>query len=537
LSIQRALVLVGALALPSAPVPTPPGATPQLTPPRTTVGQLQAPSVGHALPADPTGPDSGVLDVSNTPRQAEGEETVAFNPADPRNIIVGSNQWQPLIYSNTQDYIGLGPSGFTRCAAWSSRDGGRTWQGGAMMDRGLGPVRNPGRVPSVPGEFDDPGNVFSADQHTVFDRQGTAYYTCLDFGVGTGLEVINVWRSHDGGRHWSKPVAAFSQIADRDRQMDRPFLAIDQSHGPRDGTLYVAWERIFYDPVTPEVFVRASRDGGRTWGPVVRVDDAQYPSMQDARLFPMVGADGTLYIVYDSGTLRTEYNWLPQLQNPSLVLASSTDGGRTFSHRWVAQNIPAPTPPDEAEPEVTEFIPSMATDPLRPGRVAVAWPQMVDGASRILLRSSLDGGATWTPPLDVADDPAGKPYPPATILGLTYPPGMGNEHDHAMIRYLPDGRIVVVWRDRRYAGGSWSQPWDIFARVISVGSDGSLYPGRVVRVTTHSEEPTTTHRGHMPSEYLGVAVRSDGIGVSWDEMHGLYPDDVYRFVPLADFGP
>jgi hypothetical protein len=461
---------------------------------------------------------------------------VAFNPANPRNVIVGSNQWQPLYYSSSQDYFGLGPSGFTRCAVWSSLDYGRTWMGGAMMDRGLGPVANPVPLSQVPAEFNDPGNVFSADQYPIFDRHGTAYYTCLDFGVGTGVELIDLWRSYDGGRHWSKPIDVFSQLADQDRQMDRPFLALDQSHGPRDGTLYVAWERIFYDPVLPEVFVRASPDGGSSWGPIVRVDNPAYPSMQDARVFPMVGSDGTLHVLYDSAPLRTEFNWLPQVQSPSLVLASSTDGGHTFSYRWVAQNIPAPTPPDEAEPELTEFIASMATDPRRAGRIAVAWPQMVDGASRIMLSSSLDGGANWTGPLDVADDPAGKYYPPATLLGLPFPPGAGNEHDHVMLRYLHDGRIVVVWRDRRYNGGSWTDPWDVFARVVQIARDGSLIPGQTVRVTPHSEVPTTTHRGHMPSEYLGLSVSANGIGVSWDEMRGLYPDDVYRFIPLSAFG-
>lgn len=477
-----------------------------------------------------------VFDVSATPNLAEGEETVAFNPTNPRDVIVGSNQWQPLYYGSGQDYIGLGPSGFTRCAVWSSLDGGRTWRGGAMMDRGLAPVANPLPVPGVPAEFDDPGNVFSADQYTVFDRRGTAYYTCLDFGVGTGVEVIDVWRSGDGGRHWSAPVAAFTQTDQDNRQMDRPFLALDQSGGPRDGTLYIAWERIFYDPLTPEVFVRSSTDGGRTWGSVTRVDDPQHPSMMDARLFPMVGGDGTLYVLYDSATLRTEFNWLPQVQSPSLVLASSTDGGATFTYHWVARDIPAPTPPDEAEIELTEFIASMAADPRRAGRVAVAWPQMVDGASRILLRSSLDGGRSWSAPLDVADDPAGRPYPPEQTAGVVYPPGAGNEHDHVMLRYLPDGRIVVVWRDRRYTGGSWAQPWDVFARVVRIGRDGSLLPGRTVRVTVHSEPPSTTHRGHMPSEYLGLAVSARGIGVSWEEMRGLYPDDVYRFIPLAAFG-
>jgi hypothetical protein len=44
-----------------------------------------------------------------------------------------------------------------------------------------------------------------------------------------------------------------------------------------------------------------------------------------------------------------------------------------------------------------------------------------------------------------------------------------------------------------------------------------------------------THRGHMPSEHLGLAALSNGIGVAWDEMRGLYPDDVYRFIPLGVF--
>jgi hypothetical protein len=477
-----------------------------------------------------------VLDLSRTPGLAEGEETVAYNPTNRRNIIIGSNQWQPLVYSRAQDYIGLGPSGFTRCAVWSSHDGGRSWSGGAVPDNGLGPVRNPLPVPSlVPPEFEDPGNVFSADQHTVFDRYGNAFYTCLQFGLGTGLQVINVWRSQDGGLTWSRPVAAFSQIDNHERQMDRPFLAIDQSHGPYDGTLYDVWERIFYDPIGPAIFVRASRDGGRSWGPIRRIDDSEYPSMWDARLFPMVGADGTLYVVYDSATLRTLFDWLPQVQSPSIVLATSTDGGRTFSYHWVARNIPAPTAPDEAEIEVTEFISSMATDPRRAGHVAVAWPQMVDGASRILLRSSIDGGLRWSSPLDAADDPAGKYYPPEQTAGVVFPPGVGNEHDHVLIRYLPDGRLVVSWRDRRYGGGAWNDPWDVFARVIRIGAYGSLHPGPTVRVTLHSEEPTTTHRGHMPSEYLGLATTPKGLGVSWDEMRGRYPDNVYRFIPMSAF--
>jgi hypothetical protein len=498
---------------------------------------LAVPATASADPVTVPTSTSPVVDVSQTPGHAEGEETIAFNPTNPDDVILGSNQWQPLLTSNEQDYIGLGPGGFTRCAAWSSFDGGKTWSGGPMMDGGLGPMTNPFQVPRVPGEFDDPGNVFSADQNTVFDRDGTAYYDCIDFGVKTGVEQLDVFRSTDGGRRWSAPSVAFSQLADRNRQMDRPFLTIDQTGGPYDGTLYMAWETIFYDPAEPMVYVRASHDGGRTWGPVVRVDDAAHPSMWDARLFPMVGADGKLYVIYDAASFVTPFDWAPQVQKPSLVLATSTDGGRHFSYHWVARNVDNPSPPDEDELELTEFISSMATDPQRAGRVAVAWPELVNGESRILLRSSIDGGDTWTAPLDVTDDPPGAPFPGDTTLGESYPPGHGNSHDHVMIRYLPDGRLVAVWRDRRYTGGAWSKPWDIFARVISIAADGSPHSGTTVRVTPQSEETTTGHRGHMPSEYLGIAPTADGLGVAWDGMRGgTYPDNLYRFIPLSAFG-
>ena len=484
-----------------------------------------------------------MVDVSNTPGHAEGEPTIAYNPTNPSDIVLGSNQWQPLLESSNPDYIGLGPSGFTRCAAWASLNGGATWSGGPMLDGGLGPVDTPFQIPRVPGEFNDPGNVFSADQNTVFDRHGTAWYDCINFGVTTGVERLDVWRSDDGGQHFYSLGPAFSQATDANRQMDRPFLAIDQSGGPNDGTLYMAWETIFYDPNLPTVYVRASHDGGRSWGPITRVDSSAYPSMWDARLFPMVGADGTLYVVYDSGNV-TPFDYLPQVDKPSLVLAVSHDGGKTFSYHWVAQKVTRPDPPDEDEIELTEFISSMATDPQRNGRVAVAWPAMVNDKSRILLRSSLDGGQTWTAPLDVADDNPDAYFPPDNFppnygTGLQYPAGNGNEHDHVMLRYLPDGRMVVVWRDRRYTGGAWSKPWDIFARVISIGSDGSLHPGVTVRVTPASEPPTTFHRGHMPSEYLAMTPLPDGsgVGVGWDGMRGPnFPDDNYRFVPLGAFG-
>src|SRR2546428_210764 len=54
----------------------------------------------------------GVVNVSNTACYAEGEETVSANPLNARDILVGSNQWQPPDCANIGNQA-LGPSGAT----------------------------------------------------------------------------------------------------------------------------------------------------------------------------------------------------------------------------------------------------------------------------------------------------------------------------------------------------------------------------------------------------------------------------------------
>jgi hypothetical protein len=102
------------------------------------------------------------------------------------------------------------------------------------------------------------------------------------------------------------------------------------------------------------------------------------------------------------------------------------------------------------------------------------------------------------------------------------------------LTFLPDGRLLVVWRDRRASGGSWTAPWEVFARTFDVSGDVAV-PGKVVRVTTTPEQPTTNHHGTMPTEYLGVTSGPEGISFVWDEMRGNLPDVVYRRLPLAAF--
>jgi hypothetical protein len=485
-------------------------------------GTLTLAALAIAL-AIPAAAHAQVYDVSNTPGLAEGEETVAVDPRDPNDVVVGSNQWQPATAQNVGNEA-IGPSGATTCAVWASHDGGRTWSGGRLESSGFdaltGPLKPPQLIPSeFDGEHPDEGNAISADQNTVFDRHGNAYYACLNFGVAAASPKVFVYRSTDGGRSWGPPMEAFDE-ASTQIQIDRPFLAIDDSGGPRDGTLYLTFETMFYQAYLPEVYARSSTDGGRTWSPIARVDEDAGRAQWDPRQYPVVGPDGTLYVVYDAAQFVSPAPIDPQATPLKLIVARSSDGGRTFERSDVEPHVSRIQSPDEAFTYFVETISAIAADASHAGRVAVAWPDKRSGAARILLRYSIDSGRTWSGIVDVADDP----------------PGDGNQHDHVALTYLPDGRLVVVWRDRRNGGGAFGGPLDVFARVLGVSPDGALTPGRTVRLTERPQPDGQNTHGSMPTEYLGATSDASGLSVSWNELRGQYLDDVFRRVPLAVFG-
>jgi len=322
--------------------------------------------------------DQAVHDVSNTPLRAEGEPTVVVNPADPENVIVGGNQWQPLTNSNIAN-LSIGPSGVGDCAAWATHDGGLTWSGGLLSKGGLGKVVLPALpdaplLSEIPKEIDDVGNFFSIDQNAVFDRTGKdAWYQCINDGAGVADIVVNVFHSADGGKSWDTPVVAYRESREG-IQFDRPFLAIDNSGGPRDGTLYLTFETIFYQAWLPAVYAKKSTDRGKTWGPTVRVDAGLQETMWDPRQYPVMGANGTLYVVYNTALLVTPYYGDPQLTPLGIKIARSTDGAKTFQRFVVDENVRHAPSPDEAFVYFTETVTAIAADRAHAGRLAVAWP-------------------------------------------------------------------------------------------------------------------------------------------------------------------
>lgn len=454
-----------------------------------------------------------MVNVSRTPDRAEGEESLSVSPRNPKQLLLGSNQFEP-----TGPQSPLSAGGLMETASWTSQDGGCTWRYlGLERLGGLTDVANP--VPLGPKEYRNVGSVVSSDQHSAWGRDGTLYYEAGFLG-GLGVDGDQramVWRSRDGGRTFEAPVVAYSSARnkapegsaypDTVPELDRPWLAVDRSGGPRDGRVYMTLATgPFAFGLPAEVYLVSSRDRGRTWSEAARVDTGTYSTQLNPREMPAVGADGVLYVVYDVAPPTVTTLPLPQPAPIAIHLARSTDGGHTFTRTVVDADVHRVTDPDEALPVYTETITSLAADPRRKGHLAVAWPEADADGSHIVLRTSRDGGRTWGPRQLVRR--TGK-----------------DQQDHVTLAYTSAGELVVVWRDRAASGGTWQSPFQVWAALLG---------RKPVQVTEGPQAPTTLRRGGptMPSEFLGVATTPTQVLVSWDQLVGSLPDNLFRAIPL-----
>lgn len=415
----------------------------------TACGQTSAPAMPGE--AHQSGGDTGVRDASGGSTSAQTEQTMAVDPTNPDNVLIGA-------------ISGL----------FVSHDGGRTWT-----------IASP---------------TCSGDNNPTFDRSGMAYFECDNNGV-------EFYRSNHASEAWTGPFSAVGFTESNGDLVDRPWLI----RGLGNQSLVVSWESFFSTPVG-RVDLKVSDDGGATWSAPHRVDDMNdHQAMQDPRQFPVVGADGTIYVAYASGqgpfldcsncgALPTDY-----------IVARSSDHGVTFQRSVAAPNVARTDSPTEE----SEAISSLAADPdpKRARHLALAWGDERSGASRILVATSVDGGVTWTDPVDVADDP----------------PDDGIAHDHPQVAFAPDGRLIVVWRDSRCCGTGWVA-YEIFARALTFAAlNGALTPGPAVKVTDGPQQPNANAKF---DEYLGMSVGPEGLSVAWNQPRNGAASTTYRRMPI-----
>ena len=303
---------------------------------------------------------------------AANEPSIAVDPTDPSRIAIGWRQFDTIA------------SNFRQAGRGFSTDGGETW--------------------TFPGVL-EPG-VFRSDPVLDFSAEGIFYYDSL-----AGDFTCWVHSSSDGGATWGSGVYAFGS--------DKQWMAVDRSGSPGHGHLYQNWS-----PFTAETFNR-SVDGGVSFETPVAVPEEPYWGTSTvapdgvvffaglASFSPGIAVVRSSNAQNSSATLSFDQTTVVDLNgdlqgwggpNPEGLLgqvwiAADHSDGPTRGHLYLLASVDPP-----------------GADPLD-----------------IHFSRSTDGGATWSAPVRVNDDPIGN----------------NAWQWFGTMSVAPDGRIDVIWNDTR----------------------------------------------------------------------------------------
>lgn len=248
------------------------------------------------------------------------------------------------------------PNDSTRIWFARSVDGGRSFEPGfRISDRSGNAVDSDdtveGAVPAVGPE----GRVYVAwagPRGIVFDRSTDGGYT-----FGTDVVIAD----NPGG--WDIDVPGFL------RHNGMPVTTVDRSGGPERGSVYVSW--IDTRNGDTDVFLTASRNGGRGWEEPVRVNDGPMANGA-AQLFHWTAvdpADGSVNVVY-----------LDRRASDStavdVTVARSVDGGRTF----VEYRVDRPSFTPDPDAFYGDYNGISAVD----GRVVALYPVFTDEGEQVI---------------------------------------------------------------------------------------------------------------------------------------------------------
>jgi hypothetical protein len=232
--------------------------------------------------------------------------------------------------------------------AWTA-DGGRRWHH----------MPAPGITRATGGPYDR-----ASDPVVAFGPDGTAYLSVLLFDATTCPTAVAVLRSSDGGRTWSAPFYAHKSSS-CSYSDDKNWLVVDNSaSSPHSGRVYQFWTPFRYDSAgtylsAPQA-VRWSDDHARTWSKTAYVTPISHGTQNSQ---PMIRADGSIV--------------------------------DTFYDYGVGQLVP-------------DVVPGARPETPRAGIDCTALPAAtIDATGTIYAATSSNGGSTWSPEIEVANNAGG----------------------------------------------------------------------------------------------------------------------------------
>ncbi len=343
----------------------------------------------------------GVVPTGALFRGAEVEPMLARDPTNSNHLI---GVWQQDRWSD---------GGAAGLLTGVSFDGGRTWSRtqAAFTRCTGGNAANGGDYPRA------------SDPWVSITPDGAAYQVGIAFGGGlfqpNSFGAVVVSRSADGGRTWGP---ATTLIRDGSTAFnDKESITADPTNA---NFVYATWERFVGSENGPgPTWLARTTNAGATWEPARQIYG---PGGNDSTLNNQIVVlpDGTLVLFF------SEFGTIGNVTTVFLRVIRSQDKGTTWSAPiTIAQSQSRGARVPETGTPIRDGANLGSIAVSKTGTLVVAWQDArFSGGARdgIAFSRSADGGVTWSPPVQINNDPGVQAILPTiairddALIGVTY---------------------------------------------------------------------------------------------------------------------
>lgn len=383
------------------------------------------------------------------PTYAHYEDTIAADPANPRNMVACS-----------EAEIQEKPARSQYC--YTTWDGGLTWESTLRLDH---------------GELNGDPTVFYGHDNSVYIVSLSVTFDSRSPSEKPE-DYTNIYHSTDAGKTWKK-MSSFPLI-------DHEFVVVDNTKGKYDGRIYIGGqgEANAIDKGQAQAFeLYASDDSGANFNHHTILGSLNTGHEGVEMGNGVVLSDGTLvWVIHQNGHDPDTYEAAKYETIKALV---SSDGGETFASASTIARHPKPPRPRN-EGSVTPFLAVDLSEGPFKDRVYAAWTDFETGRIEIRANYSADKGKTWSHPMVVSDDVA--PLDPSNGPDQTMP----------MIAVNKDGVLLVGWYDRREHADNLG--WDV-RTAASLDGGETFSKSAKVSSASNVDTPNTPYILTPPNAY------------------------------------
>jgi hypothetical protein len=326
----------------------------------------------------------------------------------------------------------------------TSRDAGRTWRAGLL--------------PSLTANSSPVGEWVRASDPVIGFDSAHGVWLASSLALSPGREAALVFSRSTDGITWSAPVVATRSIA-RDLELDKQWFVCDNwTTSPFRGRCYLAYS----DFRTNRISIQTSADGGLTWSaPIGAPDSAGRNALREGSpgVQPVVRPNGDALVLFwdgeqmssirstDGGASFSRTNFIGRVEAPGglnfrafALPVAEVDASGTVYLAWsdcqlrarcggtdlmlsrsadgVQWSAPARIPAGPVRDATHDVVPGLAADPVRAGRLALAWYRLQPGGGidAFFVRSA-NGGGTWSRPRRLNTETMTRQWIAQTTLG------------------------------------------------------------------------------------------------------------------------